>query len=514
MNRPADAIDKDKVNSNPHLCRLHDVRAGGRGSVLTTGLSDDVILRFLSRDPSLAVAIDRAHAEYHAIASEYPELLELDEAEQALRVQDGYVNFYAADAVNPYVALAAQGPWIVTLKGAVVYDCGGYGMLGLGHAPKAVLDAMNKPHVMANVMTPAVSQMRFIDALREELGHTRGGSPFTRFLCLNSGSEAVSAAARIADIATKEMTDPGGRYEGCVVRGLTLKGSFHGRTDRPARLSHSTQKNYRKYLASFRSTEYLLTVEPNDIGELEGVFAKAEKDRVFIEAFFMEPVMGEGNPGQGVTPEFYRRARELTEQHACLLLADSIQAGLRAHGVLSIVDYPGFGGLPPPDMEAYSKALNAGQFPLSVLALCGRAATLYRPGVYGNTMTSNPRALDVAVTVLQSITPALRENIRTAGTQLVERFREAARGLGGAITNVQGTGLLLSCELDARYKCYGANSTEEYLRRNGLGVIHGGTNSLRFTPHFGMTEAEGELIVELTRDALVNGPVSGPGSAR
>jgi acetylornithine/succinyldiaminopimelate/putrescine aminotransferase len=218
--------------------------------------------------------------------------------------------------------------------------------------------------------------------------------------------------------------------------------------------------------------------------------------------------MGEGNPGQAATPEFYRRARELTEQHGCLLLVDSIQAGLRAHGVLSIVDYPGFQDLPPPDMETYSKALNAGQYPLSVLAMSGRAATLYRPGTYGNTMTSNPRALDVALCVMQSITPTVRENIRARGSLLLERFQDLASELGDAITRVQGTGLLLSCELQPRYKCYGENSTEEYLRRNGLGVIHGGANSLRFTPWFLMSEAEVDLVVELTRDALVNGPVN------
>ena len=45
-------------------------------------------------------------------------------------------------------------------------------------------------------------------------------------------------------------------------------------------------------------------------------------------------------------------------------------------------------------METYSKALNAGQYPLSVLALTAPTAELYRKGVYGNTMTTNPRALD------------------------------------------------------------------------------------------------------------------------
>ena len=76
----------------------------------------------------------------------------------------------------------------------------------------------------------------------------------------------------------------------------------------------------------------------------------------------------------------------------------------------------------------------------------------------------------------------------------------------GAITKVQGTGLLLSCELDERYKCYGANSTEEYLRKHGLGVIHGGKRSLRFTPSFLMTSAEVDLVVALTKDALLHGP--------
>ena len=52
----------------------------------------------------------------------------------------------------------------------------------------------------------------------------------------------------------------------------------------------------------------------------------------------------------------------------------------------------------------------------------------------------------------------------------------------------------------------GANSTEDYLRRNGLGVIHGGERSLRFTPIFDITKKEVDLIVSLTKDALLNGP--------
>ena len=157
-------------------------------------------------------------------------------------------------------------------------------------------------------------------------------------------------------------------------------------------------------------------------------------------------------------------------------------------------------------MESYSKALNAGQYPLSVLALSDSCASAYRRGLYGNTMTSTPRAMDIGVAVLDLLTEELRENIRSRGSELVAKFGALADEIGGAITGVQGTGLLLSCELDKRYTVYGSNSTEDYLRRMGLAVIHGGTHSLRYTPVFNIGEKEIELIVNLTRQALLEGP--------
>jgi acetylornithine/succinyldiaminopimelate/putrescine aminotransferase len=495
------------INENLLLAKLREMREFG-GDISTVGLTDEVIERFAASHRELVTAIERAYVAFADLKERNPGFLALDEQEQVEKAQAGFTNFYDVKAVNPYVAAAGAGPWVVTLKGAVVYDCGGYGMLGLGHAPEPVLDAMVRPHVMANVMTASVSQMDFIACLEREIGHSRGGSPFARYICMNSGSEANSVASRIADINCKNLTDPGARYEGRRIRGITLEGSFHGRTARPARYSDSTLGEYRKHLASFRDDDYLLTVEPNNVESLEAAFARAEDDGDYIEAFFMEPVMGEGNPGQAISPAFYRRARELTLEHESMFIVDSIQAGLRAQGVLSIVDYPGFESLPPPDMESYSKALNAGQYPLSVLALSERAASVFRHGVYGNTMTTNARGLDIAVTVLETFTPALRNNIRERGAELVERLEALAAELGDAITGVQGTGLLFSCELADRYKVYGTNSTEDYLRRRGLGVIHGGAHSLRYTPRFDIGADEVDLIIELTRDALLNGPVN------
>ncbi|MBW3567491.1 MAG: aminotransferase class III-fold pyridoxal phosphate-dependent enzyme [Proteobacteria bacterium] len=355
-------------------------------------------------------------------------------------------------------------------------------------------------------MTASFSQDRFAKQLRKEVGQRRDGQPYEKFLCMNSGSEAVTVACRISDVNAKLMTDPGGRYEGRVIKKLALSGGFHGRTDRPAQFSDSSLKSYKQHLASFRGRDDLVTIPPNDPDAVHRVFEEAEKNNWFFETVFMEPVMGEGNPGMQVTPEFYAVVRELTKKHGALLLMDSIQAGLRTTGYLSITDYPGFEKLEAPDMESYSKALNAGQYPLSVLAMNGTAAGLYRKGIYGNTMTANPRALDVGVAVLESITPELRKNIAVRGREFIEKFEILRKELGGRITKVQGTGLLFSCELDSRYKCYGTGSTEEHLRMQGIGVIHGGANSLRFTPHFGITSEEVDLIVTATKDALLHGP--------
>ena len=494
--------------------QLETLRSHG-GDARTTGLPDDVIRHFAERDPKLPQAVSAAVELFEGIREEQASLLAMDEADQIAELQSGMVNFYSNDTVSPFVTLAARGPWVITLKGAVVHDNGGYGMLGFGHVPEDILSAMNGNQVMANVMTPNISQKRLTDALKAEIGHTRDDdSPFSRFLFLNSGSESVTVAARIADINAKQMTDPGGRYANCEIRKLGLTGAFHGRTDRPAQYSDSTRKTYSKHLASFRDNDNLITVAPNDSEQLEQVYAWAAQNRVFIEALFLEPVMGEGNPGMAVTPEFYATARRCTREHGSLLLVDSIQAGLRAHGVLSIVDYPGFEGLEAPDMETYSKALNGGQYPLSVLAMNELTANMYRKGVYGNTMTSNPRAMDVACAVLKSLTPKLRRNISDRGHEFVEKLNALKDELGDAITMVQGTGLLFSAELDGhRYKGYGIGSIEEYMRINGINVIHGGENSLRYTPHFGITSEEVDLIVNATRLALVEGPVKAASEA-
>src|SRR3546814_21010993 len=89
-------------------------------------------------------------------------------------------------------------------------------------------------------------------------------------------------------------------------------------------------------------------------------------------------------------------------------------------------------------METFSKALNAGQYPLSVLAVGNRAAGLYRKGIYGNTMTANPRALDVALATLGELSDEVRQTIRERGTEFVDKQGARKHETGRLTTQVPG----------------------------------------------------------------------------
>jgi len=418
-------------------------------------------------------------------------------------LRSGIVNFYSKDCGSPFIPLVAKGPWIVTCYGRVVYETGGYGMLGFGHNPDFLKEAIGADQVMANVMTPSLAQRRIITALKSRIGVNRSSKcPYTDFLFMNSGSESMTVAGRITDAHAARVTQSGARYAGRSIKFAGLVGGFHGRTERPAQASDSSKRKYQQ-LASFKGIDNLWVVMPNDVAGLKALFERADKEGVFIEAFLLEPVMGEGNPGLAITPEFYNEARALTAAHDSFLIVDSIQAGFRAQGVLSIVDYPGFEGVEAPDIESFSKALNAGQYPLSVLGMNARAAGSYLANSYGNTMAANPRALEIGRIVLEHADRKLQENVRESGKYFVQKLEALKEKFPKIVTKVQGTGLLVSVEFVDTVKGFGERSLEEDLRIHGVNVIHGGINSLRFTPVFGINREEIELIVDSVQQSLV-----------
>ena len=122
-------------------------------------------------------------------------------------------------------------------------------------------------------------------------------------------------------------------------------------------------------------------------------------------------------------------------------------------------------------------------------------------GTYGNTMTGNPRAMDVAVATLDELSGPknLKPNISARGEQLVAGFK-GLQAETDAIRDVEGTGLLIGVSMATSEET--RDALEYKARTMGLNCIHGGDNTLRYTPHFGTTEEEADLIVEVTRRVI------------
>jgi acetylornithine/succinyldiaminopimelate/putrescine aminotransferase len=464
------------------------------------GLSDTEIDKFSKNSPDLVHAISSAETVWNSIA---PDIKSKDPKALLDYLQEHILNFYPPDSRAPYVALAAKGPWVVTTEGSVVYDSGGYGMLGLGHAPDIIQKELLKEDFMANVMTASLAQKKATSVLKHAIGEKKDGGPYAAFAFLNSGSEANNLALRLTELYASTLSgekSPQGKKTGL----LTLKKGFHGRTDAPARVSDSSSAAYKNLPIMGKLLEDVYKVEMNDVAGIKAAFAEAKKNNTFICAAVVEPVMGEGNAGLSMTPEFYKELRKCTKEEKSLLIIDSIQAGLRAHGVLSIVDYPEMKGIEGPDFETFSKAINGGQFPISVIAMTKeiKALSVSGPVVYGNTMTSNPKAMNIVSAVLKSITPEVQQNIVKQGKYFLDRLTDLAKRYPKIIDSAQGTGLLLSMRLKSEFKVEGAGGVEVKMRRAGVNVIHSSGNALRFTPHFKVTNEEIDLIIRVLESVI------------
>ena len=114
-------------NIDNSLSKLLDIRENS-GEPDTIGILDSEIINFLSLDKKLSIAIDEAHSYHLKLRKEMGTILLKNEKKLVEELQSGYINFYAPATVNPYVAIAGKGPWIITAYGSGLHDNGGYGM--------------------------------------------------------------------------------------------------------------------------------------------------------------------------------------------------------------------------------------------------------------------------------------------------------------------------------------------------------------------------------------------------
>lgn len=314
----------------------------------------------------------------------------------------------------------------------------GIGVTSTGHChPRVVEAAQRQVGTLIHGQYTTVLHRPLLD-LTERLGEVLPAG-MDRVFYLNSGSEAVEAAVRLARQAT-------GR-ENIVA----FHGGFHGRTMGAGALTSSGVKVRAGIGPMMPGVSFAPFPEAYRHGcsEAEAVrFALAELDQLFATvtspkdtaAMIVEPVLGEG--GYIPAPSaFLEGLRERADRHGVLLIVDEVQTGVGRTGTFWGHQHSAV----QPDILITAKGLASG-FPLSAIAAREELMSKAWPGSQGGTYGGNAVAAAAALATLDVVRDEkLVDNAAEQGARLQEGLRKVAAE-HAVIGDVRGRGLMLANE--------------------------------------------------------------------
>jgi ornithine--oxo-acid transaminase len=317
-----------------------------------------------------------------------------------------------------------EGPYLYDRAGARYLDLlSGWGVFGIGRnhprVAKALCDVLSAQLPgMVQMDTPALAGLLAEALLRR--------TPFLQKVhFVNSGSEAVEAAIKIARRATRR---PGVVY---------CEGAFHGLTLGALGLNGEAifRDGFGPLLPGCEAVPF------NDLAALERALATRQ-----AAAFIVEPI--QGHSVRVASDDYLPAASALCRKYGTLLVADEVQTGLGRTGRFLASEHWGV----EPDMVLISKTLSGGFVP--VAAVLARKAlfdkvydNMERAVVLGSTFAGNDLAMAAGLATLEVMeTERLTENAARAGDRLIAAFKAMADRYE-LVADVRGKGLMIGVEL-------------------------------------------------------------------
>jgi len=309
---------------------------------------------------------------------------------------------------EPFVVARGAGARIWDVDGNEYLDYVlSWGPLVLGHAPKAVLDALNVVmHYGTSFGIPTGLEVELADRIAERMPHLE----MMRFV--SSGTEAAMSVARLARAVTGR--DHLLKFEGC----------YHGHADSflvkagsgVATLGLPNSPGVPDALA-----QLTLTCAYNDLEAVERIARQ-----VPLAAILLEPIVGNGGYIEPV-PGFIEGLRRIADETGALLVFDEVMTGFRI----------AFGGARErfgvtPDLTALGKVIGGG---LPVAAYGGSRALMERvaptgPVYQAGTLSGNPLAMAGGLATLGELTRDVHDGITMRTARLVAGLREIAARRG------------------------------------------------------------------------------------
>jgi 4-aminobutyrate aminotransferase len=382
---------------------------------------------------------------------------------------------------TPVLAARGEGVYLFDTEDRRYLDfTAGIGVTSTGHChPRVVAAAQRQVATLIHGQYTTVLHRPLL-ALTERLGEVLPEGLDSLFY-VNSGSEAVEAALRLARHATGRQNT------------IVFAGSFHGRTMGAAALTTAGPK----FRAGIGPLMPGVAVAPFPYAFRWGMsvdqavgFALSELDYLLATsspaadtaAFFIEPVLGEG--GYVPTPPaFLAGLRERADRHGILLVADEVQTGFGRTGRFWGHQHSADG---TPDVVITAKGLASG-FPLSAIAAPTALMQRAWPGSQGGTYGGNPVSCAAALATLDVIRDErLVDNAAEQGRRLVDGLRKVAAD-HPVIADVRGLGLMVGnefCHPDGSPDPDTAQRAQQAAARHGLLLLTCGAygNVVRMIP--------------------------------
>jgi glutamate-1-semialdehyde 2,1-aminomutase len=305
---------------------------------------------------------------------------------------------------EPFVVERGAGSRIWDVDGREYIDYVlSWGPLVLGHAPPAVLDALQQTMERGTSFgIPTGLEVELAELVVARMPHLE----MLRFV--SSGTEATMSAIRLARAAT-------GRE-----KILKFDGCYHGHADSflvragsgVATLGLPNSPGVPESLAALT-----LVASFNDANAVEDLLRQQE-----VAAIIVEPVVGNGG-FIAPDPAFLPALRTLADRYGALLIFDEVMTGFR---IAPAGARERFGVTA--DLTTLGKVIGGG---LPVAAYGGRrdlmeqiapSGAVYQAG----TLSGNPLAMAAGLATLAALTPALHDRIAERTARLVQGLREIA----------------------------------------------------------------------------------------
>jgi adenosylmethionine-8-amino-7-oxononanoate aminotransferase len=338
--------------------------------------------------------------------------------------------------------LTWEYPVITHGKGCVLFDeagkeyldgCGGAFVSNLGHGLSEIGDAMAAQAKKLGYVSGMTLSHTAVQEFAAELTRLtpRG---LDKVYPLSSGSDAIEAALKLARQYWSELGQPGKH------RIIALSPGYHGNT--LLALSASAREHYKTQYKGWLVD--VIRVPAYDADALETAICEAGADTV--AAFIFEPIGGSSTGGLVPPAGFYRRVRQLCDQHKILMISDEVLVGAGRTGTWSPLETEGV----LPDLQVLGKGIAAGFAPLAAVVAPTRIVDVFASGSGGlnHAQTFSHHAVSCAAgtaTLRYIAQHGLVERCRRMGELLHQKLRRLEQH--PCVGFIRGRGLLAGIEI-------------------------------------------------------------------